>query len=46
MTEDFSNNIEYFLIETTVLQKKAPKVHAWIKQHFGEKFKLSKGKNK
>lgn len=46
MTEDFSNNIEYFLFDSQVLQRKTPKVFNWIKKKFGDNFKLVKGGHK
>ncbi len=46
MTEDFSNNIEYFLFEPETLQKKTPKVYNWIKEKFGDTFSITKGTNK
>jgi hypothetical protein len=39
MTEDFSNNVEYFLFEPKALQKKTPRVYEWIKKKFGDNFK-------
>lgn len=40
--EDFSNNIEYFLFNPTVLKEKTLKVYHWILKKFGDKFKLGK----
>jgi hypothetical protein len=42
--EDFSNNIEYFLFNPRELQIKTPKVYDWIRQRYGDKFKLGKGR--
>ena len=44
MTEDFSNNIEYFLFEPKTLQQKTPKVHEWISKKFSDSFKVVKGR--
>ncbi|MCM2322221.1 MAG: hypothetical protein NDJ90_03060 [Oligoflexia bacterium] len=46
MTEDFSNNVEYFLFEPQVLHRKTPKVYDWIKAKFGDNFKLGRGDQK
>ena len=43
MTEDFSNNIEYFIFDRKKLQKTAPRVDSWIQKMFGDKLKLEKG---
>lgn len=38
--EDFANNIEYFLFQPDLLQKKSPQAYQWIKDKFGDKLKL------
>lgn len=43
MTEDFSNNVEYFLFAPEILKQKTPRVHDWIKKKFGDNFKLGRG---
>lgn len=43
ITEDFSNNIEYFIFDRKKLQKTSPKVVAWIQKMFGDKLKVGKG---
>lgn len=43
ITEDFSNNIEYFIFDRKKLQKTAPKVDAWIQKMFSDKLKVGKG---
>ena len=40
LTEDFSNDIDYFLFEPTVLRKKSPKVYDWIGKKFGDTFTI------
>jgi hypothetical protein len=42
ITEDFFNNIEYFIFERKKLQNTAPKVDAWIQKMFGDKLKVGK----
>jgi hypothetical protein len=44
LSEDFSNNIEYFLFDPETLQKKTPKAYQWIKKHFNDNFKVVKGR--
>lgn len=39
-TEDFANNIEFFLFDPAKLKKETPKVYQWIMGHFGDKFKV------
>lgn len=38
--EDFSNNVEYYLFDPKKLQKVTPHAYRWIRDHFGDKFKL------
>jgi hypothetical protein len=45
-TEDFSNNIEYYLFDPDALKVKSPKVYDWIQKKFGDTFKLAKGVRK
>lgn len=42
LDEDFSNNIEYFLFSRDRLKAKTRKVHDWIQNRFGDKFKIGK----
>lgn len=42
VTEDFANNIEYFIFDRKKLQKTAPKVDTWIQKMFGDKLKVGK----
>lgn len=42
-SEDFANNIEYYLFHPTVLKSKTPAAFEWIKTHLGDK--LSKRDN-
>lgn len=42
--EDFTNNIEYFLFDPTILREKNPKAYDWIKNKYGDKLKLRKAK--
>lgn len=46
LTEDFSNNVEYFLFDPQTLKKKTPKVYEWIQKKFGDNFKIRKGTGK
>lgn len=46
VTEDFSNNIEYFLFNPQKILKIAPSTHKWIQSKFGDRFKLGKGVKK
>jgi hypothetical protein len=38
--EDYANNLEYFLFDPDVLNKKTPSAFKWMKKHFGDKFKV------
>ena len=42
-TEDFANNLEYFLFDRNILTKTTPSADAWIVKHFGAGFKLRRG---
>jgi len=42
-SEDFSNNLEYFLFSPAELKAKNPRVYDWIQNKFGAKFKVAKG---
>ena len=42
-SEDFSNNLEYYLFDPNTLKEKTPKVFDWIQNKFGANFKLVKG---
>ena len=42
--EDYANNLEHFLYNPDKLKKVTPEAYAWIRKHFGESFKLKKGK--
>jgi len=44
--EDFSNNTEYFLFNPEGLKAKAPKVYDWIRNQYGDNFKLRKEDSK
>jgi hypothetical protein len=39
-TEDFANNIEYYLFEPETLRAKTPTAYEWIKKTYGDKLKL------
>jgi hypothetical protein len=43
VTEDFANNIEYYLFDRERLTKKVPEASGWIQKTFGGTFKLGKG---
>jgi hypothetical protein len=43
--EDYANNVEHFLYTPDKLKKVTPEAYSWIKNKFGEKFKL-KGQKK
>lgn len=45
-TEDFSNNIEYFLFNPDRLQKVTPGAYNWISKKYGDKSKLAKERKK
>lgn len=38
--EDFANNVEYHLFDLKNLQEKTPSAFTWIKDNFGDSFKL------
>ena len=38
-SEDFANNVEYYLYEEIVLKNKNPKIYKWIKQFMGGEIK-------
>ncbi len=38
--EDYANNIQYYLFHNKELQQKTPTAYEWIKNHFGDKFKI------
>lgn len=38
--EDFANNVEYFLFEPEKLKAVTPHAYTWIKNHFGDNFRL------
>ncbi len=40
--EDFSNNVEYFLFEPSVLKIRSPKVYEWFSGKYGDKLQLRK----
>ena len=40
--EDYANNIEFYLYDSAKLKNMTPKVHDWIKKHFGDSFKLNR----
>lgn len=42
VTEDFANNIEFFIFERKKLKETAPKVDAWIQKMFGDKLGMGK----
>ena len=42
-SEDFSNNVEYYLFNPDRLKAVTPQAYDWIKRHFGANFKLGKG---
>jgi len=42
VTEDFANNVEYFLFDRNLLQKITPNADTWINRHFGPNFKINK----
>jgi hypothetical protein len=46
MTEDFSNNVEYYLFDPQTLERKTPKVYEWLKKKFGDNFKIARGAQK
>jgi hypothetical protein len=46
VTEDFANNIEYFLFNPQRLMKVAPSTHNWIRTRFGDRFRVGKGAKK
>ena len=37
LSEDFANNIEYYLFEEKTLRRKNPKIYKWVKQFMGGK---------
>jgi hypothetical protein len=39
-TEDFANNVEYYLFEPKKLMDITPTAYRWIEKHFGDKFKM------
>ena len=39
-TEDFANNVEFYLFDPAKLKKETPKVDKWIRERFGDKFKI------
>lgn len=41
--EDFANNVEYFLYDPKKLKDVTPHAYTWIKNHFGDSFKLGRG---
>jgi len=43
-TEDFANNVEYFLFEPAKLNAVTPGAYRWIEKHFGDRFKI-RGRN-
>ncbi len=43
-SEDFSNNIEFYLFNPKELKAKTPKVYNWISKRYGDKFKIGKGR--
>lgn len=43
VTEDFANNVEYYLFDPKTLLKKTPKAHLWLQKKFGDRLKLRKG---
>ena len=43
ISEDFSNNVEYFLFEPDSLRKRNPRIYTWIGQSMDDKFVLRKG---
>ena len=44
-SEDFANNMEYFLFDPVKLKMISPNAYGWIKQHYGDKLKIMKGNN-
>ncbi len=44
--EDFANNIEYFVFNTSELQKITSGAYQWIEKHFGSRLTLKQRKNK
>ena len=32
-SEDFANNLEYYLFDKKILEKKNPKIHQWMKEY-------------
>lgn len=39
-TEDFANNLEYYLFQNDVLKRITPNAENWLNKHFGPTFKL------
>ena len=46
VTEDFANNVEYYLFNPSKLSKVAPQASGWLLKTYGDKLKLSKGRVK
>jgi len=44
-SEDFANNVEYFLFDPGKLKEETPKAYNWIQKHFGDKFKVEVTRN-
>jgi len=42
--EDYANNVDSFLFEPEKLKRVTPYAYNWIKEHFGDKFTVRKGK--
>jgi hypothetical protein len=42
--EDYANNLEHYLYNSDNLNKVTPSSYRWIRDHFGDDFKLKKGK--
>jgi hypothetical protein len=45
-SEDFSNNIEYFLFNPEKLKKVTPSAYEWIRKKYGDKFVIAKGRSR
>ncbi len=42
--EDFAVNIDTYLFNPSLLQKRLPNGYTWIKEHFSDKFIIRKGR--
>lgn len=41
--EDLANNIEYYIIDSSTLKEKSPKIHVWIEKNLKHNLELQKG---